>query len=62
MAPPNNCSRLTIRKIENLRETAINGYQRLTAALVWEVANRRTYDLYFNVPDGQIIRHKSSKQ
>jgi hypothetical protein len=45
-----------------LRETAINGYQRLTAALVWEVANRRTYDLYFDVPDGQIIRHKSSKQ
>lgn len=40
-------------KIENIHMSTINGWRRLTGTLVWEVAKRKPYDLYFEVPESQ---------
>ena len=40
-------------KIENVHMSAIDGWRRLTGTLVWEVAKRKPYELYFEVPESQ---------
>jgi hypothetical protein len=40
-------------KIENIHMSTVDGWRRLTGTLVWEVAERKPYDLYFEVPESQ---------